>query len=367
MRGAGGIKNRGEFATGKACNRRGPAPAPAGLPKRCLASGEKRWPREWRVSLEHDHFLRSPTWTVVLAGGEGERLRPLVERWLGKHRPKQYCTFVGTRPMLWHTVTRAEQLSGAARMLVVAAGHHETHLSDCLEPRYLERIVFQPRNRDTAPGVFLPLAHIVARDPNATVVILPSDHFIFPEDAFLNSVRRAVLVAERFAEKVVLMGARPDNEETEYGWIAPGHCVARLGGRDIRAVIGFREKPNKVSVRQLLESGCLWSTMIVVARCQTLWDLGWRCLPALMARVEEFVAHIGTDQESRVLESIYATLPASNFSSELLQQAPESLLVMELQGVVWSDWGSERRIRKTLSQLGKRPLFPSAEVFRLIP
>jgi len=306
----------------------------------------------------------SRIWTIVLAGGEGERLRPLTQRWLGEHRPKQYCAFVGTRSMLRHTVDRAEHLSDADRMLIVAAEHHETYLADCLNASHLERVLFQPCNRDTAPGIFLPLARIMTENPSATVVILPSDHFVYPEEAFLRSIDRASFIASHQPDKVVLLGVRPNNEETEYGWIEPGNQVGRLGGSRISTVAGFREKPDEVSVRRLLQIGCLWSTMVIAARCRTLWDLGWRCLPTMMPQFEELASHIGSDQENRILTSIYDSLPSSNFSTQVLQKVPESLLVMELQDVVWSDWGSERRIVETINRLGKSPSFPNEDSFQ---
>lgn len=304
---------------------------------------------------------RSSLWTIVLAGGEGERLRSLTERWLGVHRPKQYCSFVGNRSMLQHTVERAEQLSGIERMLIVVAEHHSPHALDSLTAAHMERVILQPRNRDTAAGIFLPLAHIVSKDPSATVVILPSDHFVYPKCAFLDSLRQASLVADCHNEKVVLLGARPNVEETEYGWIQPGGLLGRIGGVGVRSVAGFCEKPNAVRARQLLEDGGLWSTMVIASRCQTLWDLGRRCFPAMMARFDELVSHIGTKQEQQVLASMYDTISPLNFSTHLLEQVPDSLLAMELRGVEWSDWGNEQRILETLNRIGRRPSFPVRE------
>jgi mannose-1-phosphate guanylyltransferase len=157
------------------------------------------------------------TWSIVLAGGEGERLRLLTERWLGIHRPKQYCAFVGRRSMLQHTLDRAVRLSGADRTLVVVAKQHAPDVWQHLDKVHWQQTLLQPRNCGTAPGIFLPLAHICARDPEAIVVILPSDHFVFPEDAFQVALRRVALAACRLPDKLVLLGACADRPETKYG------------------------------------------------------------------------------------------------------------------------------------------------------
>lgn len=297
------------------------------------------------------------TWTIVLAGGEGERLRPLMTRWLGVHRPKQYCTFVGSHSMLRHTLDRAERLTGVERTLVVVASHHEPRHWDRLESHHDEAFIAQPRNRDTAPGIFLPLTYIGARDPEATVVILPSDHFVHPHDAFLSTIRRAVRAAQGQPDKLVLLGVRPDTAETEYGWIQPGSFLGSVDGQVIRRVTGFREKPNPHEARRLLRSGGLWNTMVISARLSTLWQLGRRCVPAMMKHFEDFAPSIGTDKEVQALDSLYEVLPSANFSTHVLQQALDSLVVMELRDVLWSDWGSERRIVETLHRIGKTPLF----------
>lgn len=299
-------------------------------------------------------------WTIVLAGGEGERLRPLMERWWGAHRPKQYCAFVGRRSMLRHTLERAERLGGGERMVVVVAKHHEPHIWDRLDEHHLEAIIAQPGNRGTAAGIYLPLTYIGARDSGATVVILPSDHFVLPEEAFLAAIRRAVRAVRCLPGKVVLLGARPDTAETEYGWIEPGDCVGLIDGQAVRRVAGFREKPGAEDARRLLRGGGLWNTMVMAARWETLWELGWRRFPRMMGRFEEFAPQIGGEEEMEALGALYDGLLPLNFSREVLQQTVDSLAVMELEGVLWSDWGSERRIVETLERIGKSPLFPAA-------
>ena len=108
---------------------------------------------------------KRPVWSIVLAGGEGERVKPLVLRWLGRHQPKQYCTFVGNRSMFQHTVERATTLTSPERTVVVAALHHHSQVSSQLRGRPIGKLLLQPTNCNTAAGIFLPLAYLRARDP----------------------------------------------------------------------------------------------------------------------------------------------------------------------------------------------------------
>lgn len=325
-----------------------------------VAVGSRRTSEWASVQSLSSAKLDRKVWTIVLAGGEGERLRPLITRWLGVHRPKQYCTFVGRQSMLRHTLDRAERLTGIECTLVVVARHHEPQVWDRLAAHHEEALIAQPCDRDTAAGVFLPLAYVGARDPEATVIILPSDHFVHPQETFLAAIGRAVQAVQCQPEKLVLLGVRPDSAETEYGWIRPGNSVGQIEGEDVRQVAGFREKPDAREAQHLLQTGGLWNTMVIAVRWSTLWQLGWRCFPTMMAHFEEFRPHIGTDDEMRARDTLYDALPSVNFSTNLLQQALDSLVVMELRGVLWSDWGSERRIVETLQRIGKSPLFMPA-------
>ncbi|MCS6287215.1 MAG: NTP transferase domain-containing protein [Nitrospira sp.] len=299
-------------------------------------------------------------WSIVLAGGEGERVKPLVQRWLGRHHPKQYCTFVGTRSMFQHTVDRAAQVSTLRRTVVVAARHHEAELRDQLDGRPIEHLLLQPANCDTAAGVFLPLTYVRARDPKATVVLLPSDHFVYPEARFLRLVRQALQAAEGGADRLVLLGVRPDRLELEYGWIepAPEQAGENLGG-SMRRVRRFLEKPEPAQADEAMRNGALWNTLVLAAKAELLWELGRRCFPEIHARFQQLGEAIGGPREAAVLAQIYEEMPHANFSAGLLQRLPEAVAVLELDGVLWSDWGKPERIAETLRRIDKRPAFPA--------
>lgn len=301
---------------------------------------------------------RARLWSVILAGGEGERVKPLIQRWLGRHKPKQYCAFVGTRSMFQHTLDRATRLVDPQRtVIVIARGHRREALSQ-LEGREAGLILLQPHNRDTAAGLFLPLTYIRARDPQATVVVYPSDHFVYPEERFLEVVRQSVWTAQWLRDRAVLLGISPAGLELDYGWIQPGEALSSPAGLRAQAVRAFLEKPGAAEADAALAAGALWNTLVLAANVETLWKLGHQCFPEIMTLFERLGAVIGTSEESKTLEAIYREMPVRNFSSDLLQRVPDRIAVVELSGVLWSDWGKPERIANTLRRIGRQPAFP---------
>lgn len=120
-------------------------------------------------------------WGIVLAGGEGERRMEFVRECLGSEAPKQFCSFLGQRTMLEHAVDRAAMLIPRSRVVVVAtANHWRYYVEEYLGPASPKLVLLQPDQRDTAPGILLPLAHVLHQNPHAVVVVLPSDHFVQP-------------------------------------------------------------------------------------------------------------------------------------------------------------------------------------------
>jgi mannose-1-phosphate guanylyltransferase len=89
----------------------------------------------------------------------------------------------------------------------------------------LGRVVWQPENRGTGPGVFLPLSYIRSHDPHATVVLWPSDHFIFPVEPMLQVIRDAAALVQEQPQRMVLLTVPPQSREQDYGWVIPEGAV----------------------------------------------------------------------------------------------------------------------------------------------
>ena len=289
-------------------------------------------------------------WAIILAGGEGTRLSRLTISRYGEHRPKQYCSFLGSATMFDHTVRRAVGLVGRQRVVTVIGKGHLRYL----DPRaqLSGYVVEQPLNCDTAPGVFLPLAYVLAYDPDATVVIFPSDHFIRPNERFLACMARAARIVERAQDKLVLASAVADEPETEYGWIQPGDLVCDdVADGDARRVLQFHEKPSALEAETFFASGFLWNTFNMAVKAQTLWELGRAFHPEMIERFERLIEAIGTSRESAALAHAYERMPTVNFSKAILERAVDQTLVLPMRGVEWSDWGRPERIAQTLERV----------------
>ena len=295
-------------------------------------------------------------WSVVLAGGDGERTRPFIERWLGYHIPKQYCAFFGQRSLFQETVDRADRLASPLRRVAVVARSHEQEARAQLEARQTGIVLPQPKNRGTAPGIMLAIARILAEDARATVVLYPSDHFVRPEDAFIATVDRAVAAAEVYPDRLMILGVVPERPELDYGWIQPGPRI-NFQEAELHAVSAFVEKPSRSAGRAILANGGLWNSMVIIGKAGTFWSLGWRHVPEVMHPFASLRRSVGTSREQEVLKSIYEEMSIRDFSKDILEKAHEQLAVIRLADVMWSDWGRPERIAETLRSIGAQPAF----------
>jgi dTDP-glucose pyrophosphorylase len=218
-------------------------------------------------------------WAVVLAGGEGMRLRSVTRAIMGDDRPKQYVPLISGDSLLRQTLMRAAGLSPRERTVVVSQQHHAGWLAAELSAHRGVTLLLQPENRDTAAGVLLPVYWIAARDPEATVVVYPSDHFVLEGAAFLAHVAEVVAFVDRQRDGIILLGARATEPDTEYGWIEPGDAVGATASGPICRVARFREKPTPQAAAMCLAREWLWNTFVMVAKASTLVSVADVLLP----------------------------------------------------------------------------------------
>ena len=296
---------------------------------------------------------------IVLSAGHGTRMRDFVHQLRGHDLPKQYVNFVGRRSMLEHTFDRAEKLISAERLYVVIAREHLefSEVSRQIGSRPTETVVIQPKNKDTAPGLLLPLIYLHRRYPDAAVAIFPSDHFIVEEDIFIRHVDLAFRVVEQDGSRMVLLGVEPTAPEPEYGYIVPGEKTKEPGLASARKVEMFVEKPAVEAAKKIVRIGALWNTLVMVFSLTTVMDVFQRTTPKLYHSFQPLLKAIGTPDEQRALEAVYRELSPINFSTAILEVLPfeyrQELLVLPVRGVTWSDWGSADRLLTGLKKIGQ--------------
>ena len=294
---------------------------------------------------------REGLWAIVLAGGEGTRLRSVTHRLYGQERPKQYAVLSGTRSLLRQTLDRIARLVPPRRTVVVTLASHARYLAAELADLPEVTVLSQPRDRGTAAGVLLPVHWIHARDPRATAVVFPTDHFIPEETRFMHEVARVAGHARKHPEWLVLLGAPPTEPDSDYGWIEPGE---RLGwdGAPLHRVRSFREKPTEAQARHLFALGYLWNTFVFSSSVTALIEAGRQGVPLLHDRLVRLAAFVGTQHEPWALEQAYLLAPHAEFSRSILEVPSLPLAVASIGPSTWCDLGTPERVAKCFSGLG---------------
>jgi mannose-1-phosphate guanylyltransferase len=286
-------------------------------------------------------------WAVVLAGGEGVRLRSLVRSALGDERPKQYVPIFGGRTLLRQTLDRVGIGFPVDRTIVVTMERHAEYTAEELSGAPHPHIFAQPADRGTAAAILAPTSEIARRDPDATVAVFPSDHYIPSDDAFMAHVAEVGSWIDAHPARIVLLGAQPTEPEVEYGWIEPGE---NLG--DVRQ---FWEKPSLARAERCLRAGHLWNTSVVIGKADALLKAGRRGTPEIIDALAEATLSAGISDHPPVLQPAYERMPKANFSRSVLEACPDSLAVARLPKLAWTDLGSPRRVIEVMDRLGIRP------------
>ena len=312
-------------------------------------------------------------WGIVLAAGEDTQMHAQTSDCPGGERPKQYGAVSGSRPMLQHTVDRARSVVPKEQVVTVIGNGRREYLAESANGNFPGPVLEEPGDLGTAPGVFLPISYVLAKNPEAVVILLPSDHFVHPEDRFCDSILQAFELLEKNRDHIILAGAIPDRAETGYGWIVPEK--RRTNGRSHVShgpakVMHFRENPGEAEADELFRQGCLWNTMVIAARAKTLWLAGRQCLPEMMSEFDAYRMVLRAIYEGRLdarfeaiaLVNIYKNMAPADFSEDVLLHFSRHCIVLPLDGVDWCDWGRPQRVTETLARLGRRPSFQEEDL-----
>ena len=269
---------------------------------------------------------------VVLSGGSGTRLWPLSRQ----NQPKQFLSLIGERSLFQETILRADALPGARPPVTVCSEDHRFMVGEQLQAIGVASggILLEPVARNTAPAIALAALHVLARDPDATVLVLPADHLIEDEAAFRDAVATALRLGD--GQWLVAFGIRPDYAETGYGYILRGDALDE-GGYTIGR---FVEKPDLATAqRYLAEGGYAWNSGMFLFKAQRYLDELGQFAPAILAAARAAYAAASWDLDFlRVDSDAFAASPGESIDYAVMEKTDRAAVVPVSCG--WSDIGS---------------------------
>ena len=222
---------------------------------------------------------------VIMAGGSGKRLWPLSRQGM----PKQLLRLLGGKSLLRLAYERIAGLVPDDRILVCTGAEFVDLVGEELPELPSANLLGEPEGRESLNAVTWPAAVLTARDPDAVVAMLGSDHLMHPVDGFRAAVERAFVVAEQDADALVTFGVVPTSPHTGLGYLHRGDPVA--GHDDVYALRDFREKPDRATAEGYVASGNYWwNSGMFVWQTRTLLRQLELLLPDAHALVTELAA-----------------------------------------------------------------------------
>ena len=274
-------------------------------------------------------------YATIMAGGAGTRFWPASRKTL----PKQLLNLTGERSMIQATVDRLSGLCPAENVLIVTNQILVDPISQQLPDVPRASIIGEPAKRDTAPCVGLAAAWIAAKDPDATMVVMPADHVIGPDDVFQDALNHAAELVEQDPSRIVTFGIKPSYPAEVFGYIERADAPV-VGARfSTFQVSRFREKPDLETAKQFVASGSFyWNSGIFVWKAQTILDALEKHEPEMFAHIQKIADSIGTDTFAETLDKEFCAIKGTSIDYAVMERY-DNVLVVEAP-YAWDDLGN---------------------------
>jgi mannose-1-phosphate guanylyltransferase len=274
------------------------------------------------------------TYAVIMAGGGGTRLWPISRR---KH-PKHVLPLLGKRTLFQSTLDRLDGFIPLEYTLVVTTADQAKELKKQAPQLADENFLIEPQPRGTASVIGLAAEVIMKHDPEATMMVLTSDHYIHNNDLFQLVMRVAIEVASD--NYLVTLGITPTFPATGYGYIQRGAILPEKYDYPVYRVLHFTEKPDELKARSMLASGDhSWNSGMFVWRVDCILDEFSRQMPVLKTRLDRIGKAWGTSEQETVLASEWPQLKPETIDYGIMEHA-SNVAVLPAGGLEWSDVGS---------------------------
>ena len=272
---------------------------------------------------------------VILCGGVGSRFWPFSKAAM----PKQFIDFFGTgRSLLQTAFDRIQGIVPTDNIILLTNESYEPLIREQLPEIKDHQIMLEPARRNTAPCIAWAAHHIKAINPDAKMMVAPSDHLIINEEKF----RASVISAFEFIEKrdaLVTMGIKPSRPETGYGYIQVGEAIEG----NFSSVKTFTEKPDEDLAREFLKSGeFFWNSGMFFWSADSILNALNLCAPEVNTVFEQGKQYFGTDQERDYINANFEACPSISIDFAVMEKAPN--VCVETVDFGWNDLGTWRSL-----------------------
>lgn len=276
--------------------------------------------------------MNTHRYCVIMCGGIGSRFWPYSRTDV----PKQFLDFLGSgRSLLQMSYDRILPIVPAENIVIVTNAAYAELVAQQLPDIKPENILLEPARRNTAPCIAWAAWHIAAKDPQASMIVTPSDHLITREQIFVDTVERGMTFVED-NDALLTMGITPTRPETGYGYIQVG---AETETEGINMVKTFTEKPNLELAHVLLASGeFLWNSGIFMWRADSIKRAIQAYAPEIALQMEGGVEFFATVKETQFIDKVFPACPAISIDYAVMEKAKN--VYVERADFGWSDLGT---------------------------
>ncbi|MBT6746843.1 MAG: NTP transferase domain-containing protein [Flavobacteriales bacterium] len=276
-------------------------------------------------------------YAVIMAGGIGSRFWPMSRT----EMPKQFLDILGTgKTLIQQTVGRFKNICPTENILIVTNERYKSIVLEQLPQLTEEQIVCEPMMRNTAPCIAYANYKIAAKNPNANVVVAPSDHLVLNQPEF-DKIISAAIEQSNNNDCLVTLGIKPSRPDTGYGYIQFTEEFTEVGNH-VRKVKTFAEKPTLDIAQQFLNSGDFyWNSGIFIWNVKSINKAFEVLLPEVDSLFKEGVGKYNTPEEQAFINRIYPTCKNVSIDYGIMEGAENVYVVLSDFG--WSDlgtWGS---------------------------
>jgi len=270
---------------------------------------------------------------VVMAGGRGERLWPLVRR----NRPKACVSFEGSCSLIETTLRRLKPLTNQQAVQIITDRAHAAPIRRALGRRFRYELLSEPQPKNTAACIALAAVLAAAEDPSTVLVVVPADHWLKSEAEFRKSLSAAIAVARR-QDAIAMVGLKPARVHTGMGHLCLGPRTTSVGGCRVSVLRRFVEKPSATLAQRLMRTPMLWNAGIFVGRAEVFVNTIQRWLPGHIRQLAPVAAHAGRASLASALVKAYRLLPTISFDHGVMAHERRGHVV---EGAfAWDDLGS---------------------------